>query len=141
MAHGVRTFGMGDFHLSLCDQGPRQGGSQKINPFIYGIGPQGGKDKVTGEFLCKIVNVDLGGPGVDGLFPESVQFLLLSYIGGETDYFTYICFQKPAHYNRCVQTARIGKNNLFHLFFIHDFFSSFMSVSKIAFWTWRRFSA
>jgi len=57
----------GDLHHPLRDQRPRDRGPQKVLPFVDRPCPHHRKNKIPGELLLQVVNVDLARAGPLGL--------------------------------------------------------------------------
>ncbi|MPM31684.1 hypothetical protein SDC9_78241 [bioreactor metagenome] len=67
-----------DLYLALCDDRPCQTGSQHIGPFIDGIGFQCRENVVGDQLLAKILHIDFGGTGCQGLLLDCGEILVLS---------------------------------------------------------------
>ena len=59
VGHGIGAGLQGNLDLPLGDEGPGNGGSQKVDALIQGIGAEHGEHKVLHELLTEVINVDL----------------------------------------------------------------------------------
>ena len=110
---GVRSFLEGDLEHALGDAGTGNGGAQEVAAFVDRVGLEHGKDEVAGELLPHVADEALAGPGVEGLFLESVQFVPLADVCAEGDDVRAVGLLQPGEQDGGVQSSGIG-NDDFH---------------------------
>ena len=115
VSHGLRALGQSNFHQFPGDKGPGDGRAQQIAALVHGIGPEHGEDVVGYEFFPQIHHKSLAGPGVQGFFLQTVQFLALPQIGGHGDDLAIVIFPDPLQDGGSVQAAGIGQYDFFYL--------------------------
>ena len=108
----LRFFLPGDFHHSLGDERPCDGGPEEILALVDRSGPHHGKDKVPGELLLEVIDVHFAGPGPPRLGVEPVEFLLLADVGAKGDHFGVIGFLEPGEQHGGVESPGIGEHDL-----------------------------
>ena len=111
MGDGEGAFLAGDFHESLGDEGTGDGGSHEIAAFIGGAGTEHGIDVVARELVAQVLDVGLGGAGLEGLGFHAVEIVLLTEIGGDGDDFIAALDDEPLEDDGGVETAGIRKDN------------------------------
>ena len=85
---------------------------RKILTLVNGTSLNHGINKVAGKFILKIVDIDFGGPGLNGLFVQALQLFLLADVGAEGDDFSGVSLLEPGNQHRGVQATRICQYNL-----------------------------
>ena len=110
---GVGLLGLGDLDHPFGDEGTGDAGAEEILAFVNRSGAHDREDKVAGEFLLQVIDVNFRRAGFPGLPVETVEFLLLADVGTEGDHLRAVLFLDPREQNRGVESARIGQNN-FH---------------------------
>jgi hypothetical protein len=75
VADGVGAGFGRDLDQPLGDQGPRDGGAQKVKPLVKRVGAEHREDEVAHEFLAQVLDVDVGDAQHLGLLARGLQFL------------------------------------------------------------------
>ena len=120
--YGVSHYGilLGDLHQALGDDGTGKGGAQQI-VLVLGTHHHRGDDHVVHHLVGQVLNVQLGGTGLDGLLLQTVQLAALAHVGGDGDDLgVIIVLLQPGDDDGSIQTAGIGEHYFFH--FSHDVF-------------------
>ncbi|MCY1294148.1 hypothetical protein D9M70_434310 [compost metagenome] len=94
-----------------CDRGAEQ-----VDAFIDGICAEHREDEILDEFLADVLDVDLLDAEHFGLLARRLELFALAEVSGEGDDFRAEFGLQPLQDNRGVETARIGENDLFHVF-------------------------
>ena len=120
VADGVGALLLGDIHQALGDDGTGKGGAQQI-VLVLGTHHHRGDDHVVHHLVGQVLNVQLGGTGLDGLLLQTVQLAALAHVGGDGDDLgVIVVLLQPGDDDGSIQTAGIGEHNFFH--FSHDAF-------------------
>ncbi len=110
---GAGLFAVRDLDHALCNQGPGDAGAQEVLVLVNRARLHHGEDEVAREFVLKVVDVNLGRAGFEGLLFQALEFLLLADVGAKGDHFGAIFFLDPGKKDRGIQAARVGQHN-FH---------------------------
>ncbi len=104
----------GDVDLGLGDQRPGDRGAEQVDALVERVGPEHREDVVADEFLAQILDEDVLGLDAhhQGLLPRRLQLLALAEIGGEGHHFAGVLLLQPLEYDRGVETAGIGEDDL-----------------------------
>ena len=115
VADGVSPLFLGNLHQPLADDGPGEGGAQKI-VLILGPHHHGGDDDLIHHLVGQVLDVQLGGAGLDGLLLQAVQLVPLPHIGGDRDDLRVIVILlQPGDDDGCIQAAGIGQHDFLDL--------------------------
>ena len=122
LASGAVTDGVGaslagNIDLRLGNQRPGDGGAEQIHALVKRVGAEHREHVVADELLAQILDEDVGLLDAQHLrlAPGRLQLLALAEVGGEGDHLGLIGFLQPFEDDRCVQPARVGEHDLFHL--------------------------
>jgi len=111
VGHGLGAFGPGHLDQALGDQRPGDGSAEQIATLVDGTGTQHREDEILGEFLAQVVDVGLGGAGMQGLGLQAVEFLFLAQIAGDGDDLTSVGLLDPFQNNRGIEPPGIGQDD------------------------------
>ena len=114
MHDGVRAFLLSDLNKTASDDRTSEGGTQQV-ALVVCAGLHGRDNVIINEFLGQIHDVQLGSAGLECLLFQTVQLGSLSYVAGNSDYFTAVVFLQPRNQNGSIQSAGICQNCLFNL--------------------------
>jgi hypothetical protein len=107
---------------ALGDHGTCQSRTHQVF-LVLSTSLHGGNDHFFYEFFRQILNIDLGGAGLQSLFLQAVQFICLTHVTGYgNDLGIIIVLLQPRNDNGSIQTAGIGKNDFFNVAFLHCVF-------------------
>ncbi len=112
MGDGIGVFKPGDFDLTLGDQRAGDAGAEEILVLIKGVGADHRVDEIAGEFFREVVDVALRRAGLERLFIEALELLLLADIGTERDDLRVIFFLQPNENDGGIESTGISDNNL-----------------------------
>src|SRR2546427_299825 len=112
VAHAVGPFFSSDLHLSLGNEGPRDGGAEEVGALVHGVGAQHGKHEISDELFPEVPDVHGGGPGAEGLVAHGDQLFALAEIRAEGDHVALVGLDEPAQDDGGVESARIGEHHL-----------------------------
>ena len=116
---GVRALLFGDLHQPLADDGPGEGGAQKI-VLIFGAHHHGGDHYAVHHLVHQVLDVQLGRAGLDGLRLQTLQLVALAHVGGNGDDLRVIVvLLQPGDDDGCIQAAGIGQHDLLDIFLAH----------------------
>ena len=116
VADGVGALFLGDVHNALGDDGPGERGAQQVLVLVHGPGLDGGVDVVLDELLFQVQHVQLGGPGLLGLFLQAVQLGALAHVAGDgDDLAVVVVLLQPGDDDGGVQAAGVGQHYFFDL--------------------------
>ena len=119
MADGIGTFLDGDVHQSLGNTGTGMGSAQQVL-LIHRAGLEAGDDVIVHILVGQIQHIQLAGAGLQRLFFQTLQLVRLTHITGNGDDLTVIIvFLQPGDDDGCIETAGIGEDDFFDVFFIH----------------------
>ena len=119
VADRVRAFFERYVHKALCDAGSRGRGAQQI-VFVDSARLHGGDDIFIDIFLGQIQHIELGRAGLDRLFLESVELIVLTDIArNRDDLAVIVVLFEPRNDDRCVQSAAVSQHYFFDICFIH----------------------
>jgi hypothetical protein len=120
VADGVSTLLDGDLSQALGDAGTGVGGTQQVF-LVNGAGLHARNDIFVNVFLGQIKHVQFGRTRLERLFLQALQFVRLTDITRYGDDLTVvIIFLEPRNDDGRIQTARVRKDYLFDIFFVHD---------------------
>ena len=123
VADRVRTLGQRDFNNPLGDHRPRKRRAQQIFALVHRARLHRGEDVVLDEFLLQILDIQLGGAGLDGLLLQAVQLGALTHVARHGDNLAVVVILlQPRDDDRGIQTAGIGQHDFFDVFLIHDLY-------------------
>jgi len=109
VADGIAALGQSDLGQTLGDDGTGEAGAQ-IVVIVGGAGLHGGDDEVVDKLFLQILNVELAGAGLDGLFLKAVQLGTLSHITADRDNFAVVVvLLQPGDDDGRIQTAGVGE--------------------------------
>ena len=120
MDNGVSAFGLGDLHQLPGNDGP---GKRRAKQVLLIAGPhlQGGDDHLVHHLVGEVRDVQLAGPGLEGLFLQAVQLLVLAHVPGHgDDLHVAVVLLQPGDDDGCIQSARIGKDNFLDILFHNE---------------------
>jgi len=80
---GVGFFFLRDFNHALGDERPCDAGAKKVLSLVNRAGLDDRINKIAREFFLQVINVNLGGAGLDGLLFEAAEFSFLADVGAE----------------------------------------------------------
>ena len=81
------TFLTSDLYKSLCDTGTSHGCSKQVFIFIYCVSHNTGNDVFITEDICNILDIELFSTTSFGSFFQAIQFVTLTTVNADTDYF------------------------------------------------------
>ena len=115
---GVGTFGLGNLHQLLGDDGPGKGGTQQVL-LVLGSHHHGGDDDIVHHLVHQIRHIQLGGAGLDGLLLQAVQFVVLAHVASHGDDLRIVVvLLQPGDDDGRVQAAGVGQYDLLDVLFI-----------------------
>ena len=141
----VGLFFLGDVHLGFGDQRPGDRGAQIVLPLVNRVGADHRVDEVARKLLDEIERVVLRSAGLERLFVEPLELLLLADIGRERDDLSVVSFFEPLDDDGRVESARVCEDD-FHDESALVWMKSYLRAdcartAMIAFCVCRRFSA
>ena len=90
--------------------------AEQVLLFIDRAGLNGGIDIIRDKGLLQVLDVQLGGAGLERLLLEAVQLRALTDVAGDgNDLAVVVVLLEPRDNDRGIQTARIRQDNLFNL--------------------------
>ena len=116
VADGIGTLGQRDLDDPFRDDRPGKGGAEQVLVLIHRARLDGGEYVVLDEDLPQILDVELGGAGLLGLFLQTGKFLALADVGGDRDDLAVVVvFLQPRNNDGGVEAAGIGQHHFFNL--------------------------
>ncbi len=112
MGDGVGALALGDLHQELRDERPSQRGRQRIRALIDGVGLERRPAEVFDESTSRIDHVRAAGARADRAISDAIPQRTATDINGERHDLDSERLSQPRHRDRCVQTARVGENDL-----------------------------
>ncbi len=106
----------GDVNQVLGDQRAGDRGAEQVDTFVDRIGAEHREDEILDELLADVLDVDFLDAEHFGLLAGRLELFALAEVGGEGDDFRAEFGLQPLQDDRGVETARIGENDLFHVF-------------------------
>ena len=83
---GISALGQRDLRDALRNQRAGKSRAEQVLVFVDGAGLERGEDIVIHKLIGEILDVELRGAGLDGLFLQTFQLALLADIGRDGDY-------------------------------------------------------
>ena len=118
---GVRALRLGDLHQALGDDRAGHGGAQQVGVLILRAHLHAGEDHVLDELLVQILDVELGGAGLEGLLLQTVQLAHLTHVAGDRDDLAaLVVLLQPGDDDGGVQSAGICQHNFLVILLFHD---------------------
>src|SRR5262245_9186298 len=94
-----------DLDHPFGNQRTGDGCPKEILAFVNRSCAHHGKNEIAREFLLQIVDIDIGSAGPAGFAFKPLQFLGLSYVRAEGNYFRVVSLLDPGQEDRSVETA------------------------------------
>jgi len=116
---GVRALFLGNLHQLLADDGTCKCRAQQIL-LVACAHFHGGDDDVVHHLIHQIGNVELGCAGLQGLFFQALQLIILTHIAGHGDNLgVVVVLLQPGDDDGSIQPARIGEDDFFDFRLFH----------------------
>ena len=114
MGHRVGALAVGDLDEQLGDERPGQGGGQRVDALVEGVGLQVGPDELAHEALPPVDDVGAAGAGLQGSCRDVLAHRAAADVHGQGDDLDAVLLLEPGDGDRCIQAARIGEHDLLH---------------------------
>src|SRR5208282_3752281 len=98
----------------------RDRGAEQVVALVDGGSTQHRKDEVAGEFFAQIDDIKLTRAGLERLFFETVGLVALPDLCAVSNHLASEMILDPAQHHRRVESAGIGKHQLFYFLGCHD---------------------
>ena len=119
----------GDLDETLGDAGTRGGGTQQVF-LVYGARLHGGDDKVVDILLGLVEDIELGSAGLERLFLQALELVVLTDIAGyRDDLAVIVVLFEPRDDDGCIQTARISENDLLDVFLVDSLHGTYLRMN------------